>query len=576
MDKERCSPRRGGEILGKKTVTCALTMALLGWAGQGAARAQAPAAPPPSSTEARLVSLEVQDAKLDQVIRLLGAQTNLNNIVIETVPGANFGPVSLRLVDKPMDVVLRAVAKAAGAVLTTGEDGIYYLRPGNGEAAPAPAPTPATPVAAAAADPQNSVVVPQASRVRREKQTVKIPLQFLNPSTFMELLRDPASMHIKQAITFDPEAVLRPRPTVIGSPSTILPNGSIETGGTGTGYNAAGRDSGAAALVAGQGGRLGGGGGGLLGGGGGGGLQGGGGGLQGGQGGNGAGAALVPEGISSVIGIDIDNSLLVQYDDPAALTALRDIIRLLDVPPKQVQIKVEFIDVNISDVNSFGISWQLQPAGNLGVSLPGGGDPASLSLVYSSGIAVASLRAALTTRTSNIIQSPIVTTVNNGLGAVVIQDNVPTVITQQIALANGNVINNSTPISVPSVNSLVVQPRINGDNSITLTVAPQLSSVSITSGPDGVPLIRTASRQVIATRRIQNGETMVLGGFITRNEDRAENKVPILGDLPIIGNLFRFRERRTGGTETLVFLTPAIIEDAATGTTGAVSTPATP
>ena len=91
-----------------------------------------------------------------------------------------------------------------------------------------------------------------------------------------------------------------------------------------------------------------------------------------------------------------------------------------------------------------------------------------------------------------------------------------------------------------------------------------------------MPLITQRTRVVGATRRIQNGETMVLGGFITRQESKSENKVPILGDLPIIGKLFQQRETRTTGTETLVFLTPTIIEDAQTGTTGAISTPPTP
>jgi general secretion pathway protein D len=258
------------------------------------------------------------------------------------------------------------------------------------------------------------------------------------------------------------------------------------------------------------------------------------------------------------------------------LAAFRDIIRLLDVPPKQVLIKVEFIDVSVNDLNSFGITWNIQPAGNIAANLPGGGTGASAVLAYSSGNAVATLRAALTRSVQNIIQSPIVTTVNNGIGAVIIQDSVPTVVTQQIVTGNGNVVSNTQPIAVPVFNTLIVQPRINGDNSVFLTVQPTLSAVDITTGPGGVPLIRSTSRTVVATRRIQNGETMVLGGFITRQQSDNENRVPILADLPIIGGLFRAREQRTVGTETLVFLTPTIIEDAATGTTGAVSVPPTP
>jgi type II secretory pathway component GspD/PulD (secretin) len=71
---------------------------------------------------------------------------------------------------------------------------------------------------------------------------------------------------------------------------------------------------------------------------------------------------------------------------------------------------------------------------------------------------------------------------------------------------------------------------------------------------------------------------MVLGGFITKQDDRQLNRVPILSDLPIIGSLFRSRRRSVIGSEVLVFLTPTIIEDRSTGVTGTggVAPPPTP
>jgi type II secretory pathway component GspD/PulD (secretin) len=71
---------------------------------------------------------------------------------------------------------------------------------------------------------------------------------------------------------------------------------------------------------------------------------------------------------------------------------------------------------------------------------------------------------------------------------------------------------------------------------------------------------------------------MVLGGFITKQENRARNDVPFLRDLPIIGNLFRSYDRTVSSQEVLIFLTPQIIEDRAQGVigTGGGAPPPTP
>jgi type II secretory pathway component GspD/PulD (secretin) len=356
-------------------VTCAVSALLFGagvnggWnAAPAHARQQAP-----DGAATRSVSLDVRDAPLNQVIQILGMQTGLSNVVMVPAPGRTFNSVTLRLSDKPIDAVLKAVALSAGATLTLDADGIYYLRPaGDNEpsvpSAPKPAPAviaPATPAPAAA----SAVADP---RPRRSQPPVKIPLKYLKPSEFVRLLQDPEAGHMPNRINFDPRSITeaRPHPLVPITTQTI-PVTPIENPAGGGGGFSAGRDSGG--VSAGQRGGFGGGGlgGGGLGGPGGGGLGGGGlggpgggglgGGGLGGPGGGGAGgqgnaSGLLPEGITSVLGIDIDNSLLVQFTDPADLAAFRDIIRLLDVPPKQVLIKVEFIDVSVNDLNSFGIT----------------------------------------------------------------------------------------------------------------------------------------------------------------------------------------------------------------------------
>ncbi|MBC8137579.1 MAG: hypothetical protein H8F28_16985, partial [Fibrella sp.] len=81
------------------------------------------------------------------------------------------------------------------------------------------------------------------------------------------------------------------------------------------------------------------------------------------------------------------------------------------------------------------------------------------------------------------------------------------------------------------------------------------------------------SQTLTTFRTVQSGDTIVLGGFITRQEDRQIQKVPFLSDLPIIGSLFTQTNRTVVGNEVLVFVTPTIIEDRSQGNTGAVGNP---
>jgi general secretion pathway protein D len=540
-----------------------------------------------SGVSNNLVSLDVRDARLEDVVTILTQRTGINNIILQKSAGRNFELVTLKLVDQPTDRVLRMVAQAAGASLVQ-EDGIYVLKPrGGSEGDSTPANPPPAPAVLPTA-PLVPVVSQEAPRARSPRQSVKITLQYLKPSEFKNLVNNPDFLHLIDAEMprFDDGVKISPG-TPVPTPIPIGPDAVNPAAGSG-GFSA-GRDN-ATGFTAGQrgGGRGGfpGGGGGPGGGfggfqgGGGGGFQGGQGGAPGGvggaQGGQGGAGTLLPEGIDNIIAYDADNSLIVR-GDPEGIEELRTIIRFLDVAPRQVLIKAEFVDVQINDLDDFGIQWQLQPAGNLSATTTALGTAGSITLAYASGSAVANLRATLNRRTTNVLQAPIITTTNNRAAFVVVSESVP--IFSTIQQVTNNVVNNVEQVNFIQVsNGLQVTPHINGDNSISLAVAPQLQTFSPIQSPRGQIVPQVATRALTTYRRIANGDTMVLGGFITKQDDRQLNRVPILSDLPIIGSLFRSRRRSVIGSEVLVFLTPTIIEDRSTGVTGTggVAPPPTP
>lgn len=105
--------------------------------------------------------------------------------------------------------------------------------------------------------------------------------------------------------------------------------------------------------------------------------------------------------------------------------------------------------------------------------------------------------------------------------------------------------------------SLKLSARLAQDGYITLQVEPMVSDVSGTVNGEGLPLI--TRRQATTTIRVKDGETIALGGLIQRTEQTVSKSVPILGDLPILRNLFRSSYVTSEQTEVVIFLTPRVV-----------------
>jgi type II secretory pathway component GspD/PulD (secretin) len=124
--------------------------------------------------------------------------------------------------------------------------------------------------------------------------------------------------------------------------------------------------------------------------------------------------------------------------------------------------------------------------------------------------------------------------------------------------------------------SLVITPRINGDGTITMYIPYTKSVISgtvIIPVPNGnVEYPITTTNNLYTTVNVRDGETFVVGGFINRDELETERRLPLLGNLPIIGDLLFTRSvRSVNETETLLFITPRIVkEEAAPATLGPI------
>lgn len=283
------------------------------------------------------------------------------------------------------------------------------------------------------------------------------------------------------------------------------------------------------------------------------------------------GGGLLPAGIDYVLTYDLDNSLIVRGDDEG-IEELKTIISKLDIAPRQIMIEARFVSIATNDLEALGVNWSLERLNN---TFSTQFNPAGNILIgYANGNVIASLRAQLGKSHGKLINAPIVTTMNNVPASIGFSTSVPYLTSSTQFNQNGGASTASATMFLQVTSQLWVLPRINNaDNSITVNIMPQISDIEsyVDTANGSVPIV---SSQFIQTqRRVANGETIVLGGLIRKDDNISEDKIPLIGDLPIIGRLFKSTKTTVNDKELLIFLTPTIVNEKPVAGSGIGVTP---
>ncbi|WP_232823891.1 MULTISPECIES: type IV pilus secretin PilQ [Salinicola] len=280
--------------------------------------------------------------------------------------------------------------------------------------------------------------------------------------------------------------------------------------------------------------------------------------------------------------VDPRTNTLILQDTRDQLDAIRRTIDHLDVPVRQVQIEARIVIARDSATRELGVNWGMSanggrhfdlggaadgdastvpttsddPAsygGGLAVDLGNATNPASaFSFGYLSGdiLIDLELRALESEGKSQTISQPKVITANQRTAVIKQGQEVP----YQEASSSGA----TTTEFKEAVLSLEVTPQITPDDRIIMDLRVNNDDISDTRY-DGAPAIDTNEIQTQVL--VNNGETVVLGGILTSEQLRTLFKTPFLGDIPVIGNLFRYTQESNEKVELLIFITPKIIED---------------
>lgn len=289
---------------------------------------------------------------------------------------------------------------------------------------------------------------------------------------------------------------------------------------------------------------------------------------------------------SSIQEHEATNSLVIS-GSPDQLREMRLLIEQLDI--RRAQVLVEAIIVEISDdhARDLGVAWLVADtksgtiplmSGNFGGSLgsimagaaTGGGEGALSALgkvqgittgvgrLTKSGISFAMLINALQKNTqANILATPSILTLDNAEASILVGEEVP-FITGSYA-NNSNLDNPFTTIQRQEIGiRLQITPQINDGNSVRLEILQEVSNVKEVAGASD---LGTSKSEIKTTVMAENNDIIVLGGLIREDESRTEAKIPILGDIPFIGALFRSTSTKRDKRNLMVFIKPQILHD---------------
>jgi type II secretory pathway component GspD/PulD (secretin) len=273
---------------------------------------------------------------------------------------------------------------------------------------------------------------------------------------------------------------------------------------------------------------------------------------------------------------------IVVTDIPSRVERVRQVVEAFDVKSPQVLIEAKVIEVELTDSHRQGINWNAVLA-----SIGGGKGATTLALPLT---VSAPTGAALTTLTSaegdltlilqaiesmgksNTLSSPRITAINNEEARLSVATKRPYV--SQTVVQTTNATNTADNVQFIDVGvTLTVQPRILSDGLIEMKIKPQVSSSnssldleSVSSGSNtaftrtSIPIVTTQELETTVT--VKSGTTVIVGGLIQDSQNKQSQKVPVVGSLPIVGQLFSSRSNDFSKTELVMFLTPTIVEDA--------------
>jgi general secretion pathway protein D len=257
------------------------------------------------------------------------------------------------------------------------------------------------------------------------------------------------------------------------------------------------------------------------------------------------------------------NALLIEAT-PADHRRLMKMVRELDVMPNQVLIEATIAEVSLNDELKMGVRWFFKSkktesytftdaaSGTVGSVFPG----------FSYALTAANLGVTLNALNGitdvKVISSPSLTVMDNGTAVLQIGDQVPITTASTIGVPGAGIINSVSYRDTGVI--LAITPRINASGLVLLEIEQEVSTVAkTTTSTIDSPTIK--QRRIKTSVFVKDGQALALGGMIQSSDSGSRGQVPLLGDLPLLGTVFRSKDSEISKTELIVIITPQVIRN---------------
>lgn len=307
----------------------------------------------------------------------------------------------------------------------------------------------------------------------------------------------------------------------------------------------------------------------------------------------GAAAPATPTG-GGIVQSDVATNSLIITASPAVFNNLRAVVEQLDVRRAQVFVEALIAEVTADKAAEFGIQWQelnginraganviggtnfgaqgaggniISAAGNIATvgqglnigivsgttTIPGVGTVVNLGMLA---------RILENNANANILSTPNLLTLDNEEAKIIIGQNVPFITGSYAQTGNANTATPFQTIERKDVGlTLRIKPQISEGGAVKLQIYQEVSSVQTQTLTNSAGVV-TNKRSLESSVLVDEGQIIVLGGLVQDSVTNGEDKVPLLGDIPLVGNLFRHETRRRTKTNLMVFIRPFVLRNA--------------
>lgn len=283
-----------------------------------------------------------------------------------------------------------------------------------------------------------------------------------------------------------------------------------------------------------------------------------------------AGAAGAPAtaALARVVVDKASNSIIFQGNNED-YGQIRSLLQGLDKPSKEALIEVTVAEVALNDNSQLGVEWLIKEArldgtqiiagtlGGLGI----GGAGLNYRRIDSAGDTRLLINALASSNRATILSSPRIVARNGETATIQVGQEVPIITSQQTSPTTGSTGSVIQTVQYRTTGVVLnVKPVIHSGDQVDLDVTQEVSSAQTTT--TGVNTSPTFSTRKLQTKlSLKNGATVLLGGLISNNKSQGDAGIPLLKDLPLLGQLFRTDTETSNRTELIILITPYIIAD---------------